>query len=305
MFFNDESLFSFLFRTQLIYGYHNFRNLITLGGWVAHKINARKELLPIYHRFNELKLLNVVNSGEHPHTTFSSPYSNLKEFKEFIEHGTAYINGRPSRTIRFCNICIMENKKKYGVGYLKKDWDFSRYCFNHKVPLSEIIPCSYKKTVNAMSGIIQGVLPENDDYVILPLKETKLKEIKKQQKEPLSTLYIKPCASFLMKEWIFANRIILTELLKEKLYDLQKDVLLKQLTLYPDWYVSKLYHKRHDESLVIFKNHVTQNTCIIKEKYGVLRKDSFVFRCLKAKAINCNDCTEKLSQRDCKLQNKF
>lgn len=305
MFFNDESLFSFLFRTQLIYGYHNFRNLITLGGWVSHKINARKELFPIYHRFNELKLLNVVNSGEHPHTTFSSPYSNLREFKEFIEHGTAYINGRPDRTIRFCNICIMENKKKYGVGYLKKDWEFSRYCFIHKVPLSEIIPFSYKKTLNAMSDIIQGVLPENDNFVIPPLEERKWKEIKKQQKKPLSTLYIKPCASFLMKEWIYENRIILTELLLKKLYDLQKDVLLKQLTLYPDWYVSKLYHKRHDESLIIFKDYVTQNTCVIKEKYGVLRKNSFVFRCLKAKSINCNNCTEKLSSSDCKLRNQF
>ncbi|MDU2025171.1 MAG: hypothetical protein E6729_06380, partial [Finegoldia magna] len=75
-----------------------------------------------------------------------------------------------------------------------------------------------------------------------------------------------------MKEWIYANRIILTELLQKKLYDLQKDVLLKQLTLYPDWFVSKLYHKRHVESLVIFKEYVAQNTCVIKEKYGELTK---------------------------------
>ncbi|CZY43672.1 hypothetical protein [Enterobacter hormaechei] len=305
MFFNDESLFSFLYRTQLVYGYHNFRNLITLGGWVAYKIIARKELLPVYHRFNEFKLLNVVNSSEHPHTTFSSPYSNLKEFEEFTEHGTAYINGRPDRTIRFCNVCILESQKKYGVGYLKKDWEFSRYCFKHKLPLSEIIPCSYIKTVKAMSDIMQGVLPANDVLIISPLEKIKLREIKKQKIAPLSTLYIKPCASYLMKEWIYANRIILTELLQKKLYDLQKDVLLKQLTLYPDWFVSKLYHKRHVESLVIFKDYVAQNTCVIKEKYGVLRKDSFVFRCLKAKMINCNDCAEKLSPRDCKLQNKF
>ncbi|MFP2163923.1 hypothetical protein ACLEYI_02990 [Enterobacter ludwigii] len=298
MFFNDESLFSFLFRTQLIYGYHNFRNLITLGGWVAYEINARKELLPVYHRFNELKLLNVVNTNEHPHTTFNSPHSNLREFKEFIEQGKAYINGRPDRMIRFCNICIMENEKNYGVGYLKKDWDFSRYCFKHKLPLSEIIPCSYTKTVNAMSNIMRGGLPENDDFMMLPLVKTKFKETKKQ---PLSTLYIKPCASFLMKEWIYSNRVILTELLQKKLYVLQKDELLKQLTLYPDWYVSKLYHKRNDESLVIFKDYLTQNTCVIKEKYGLLRNDSFVFRCLKAKIINCNNCAEKLSPRDCKL----
>lgn len=298
MFFNDESLFSFLFRTQLIYGYHNFRNLITLGGWVAYEINARKELLPVYHRFNELKLLNVVNTNEHPHTTFNSPYLNLREFKEFIEQGKAYINGRPDRMIRFCNICIMENEKNYGVGYLKKDWDFSRYCFKHKLPLSEIIPCSYTKTVNAMSALMRGGVPENDDFMMLPLVKTKFKETKKQ---PLSTLYIKPCASFLMKEWIYSNRLILTELLQKKIYDLQKDELLKQLTLYPDWYVSKLYHKRNDESLVIFKDYLTQNTCVIKEKYGLLRNDSFVFRCLKAKIINCNNCAEKLSPRDCKL----
>lgn len=111
---------------------------------------------PVYHRFNEFKLFNVVNSSEHPHTTFSSPYSNLREFKEFTEHGTAYINGRPDRTIRFCNVCILESKKKYGVGYLKKDWEFSRYCFKHKLPLSEIISCSYIKTVKAMSDIMQG-----------------------------------------------------------------------------------------------------------------------------------------------------
>lgn len=46
--------------------------------------------------------------------------------------------------------------KKYGVGYLKKDWEFSRYCFKHKLPLSEIISCSYIKTVKAMSDIMQG-----------------------------------------------------------------------------------------------------------------------------------------------------
>nr|WP_159372963.1 hypothetical protein [Escherichia coli]SPE03304.1 protein of unknown function [Escherichia coli] len=124
MFFNDESLFSFLYRTQLVYGYHNFRNLITLGGWVAYKIIARKELLPVYHRFNEFKLFNVVNSSEHPHTTFSSPYSNLREFKEFTEHGTAYINGRPDRTIRFCNVCILESKKSMVWVTLKKIGSF-------------------------------------------------------------------------------------------------------------------------------------------------------------------------------------
>lgn len=302
MFYNDESLFSFLFRTQFIYGYHNFRNLITLGGWVTHKIIARQELLPVYHRFNELKLFNVINSNKLPDTTFNSPYSTLREFKEFIENGTTRSNNRPDRKIRFCNSCIKENERAYGVGYLKKEWEFSRYCFKHKLPLCEIIPFSYTRTVNGMSGIMQGVLPEKDDFLILSMEKSESKANKTQVTRRLSTLYVKPCASFIMKEWIYANRVILTELLKKKLFALQKDVLLKQLTLYPDWYVSELYNERNDESLVIFKEYLTQNTSVIKEQYGVLRNDSFVFRCLKAKTINCNGCPENLSLRDCKLR---
>lgn len=303
MYFHDESLFSFLFRTQLIYGYHNFHNLLTLNGRVSDHLKAQKELIPIYNRMSEKCLYLVINTHNHDEISFSQPYKDLSKVKEFLDKGCIRECNRLSKSFRYCNECIEENCNSFGIGYLKRSWDIYKDCYKHKTPLSEIIPHTYNSSVEIMMGLILGIKPNPKDIFTHKKNESMCSLQTIEVTKPLSSLYIKPCAFILMEKWIYRNRIKLVPFLPKSMWDTNLTPTLTQLTKHPSSFVSDIYNARNNDNFQAFRDFVSENTIIIQERFGVIQKNSFSFNIMKAKNINCLTCKVRKSAEKCHLQN--
>ncbi|GEM_PF-6732554 len=93
MTFQDESIFGFLFRTQLIYGYLDFSNIFRMNGMVRTTIIAKEELLPVYRRVNKKILYLMINRSQREKISLEQPYSHLDELNRFLQQGVAVLNG--------------------------------------------------------------------------------------------------------------------------------------------------------------------------------------------------------------------
>ncbi len=283
MYFNDESLFSFLFRTQLIYGYPDYRNLFRNSGAARENPVARKELSGVYRRFDEKRLYFIINRLDHGKVSFSHPSDDLKELEQFYSQGYTFLVPRRLKSIRFCFLCIQESYNIYGVSYLKSLWEFTSYCKRHRLPLSETIPRSYKKSVENVLKLISGTLPDASETFSIVINKYNQHYKKDETKRPFADLYISPCASYLMEQWIYNNRKMLLAMLPARMWDPDGVRLLNELTKSPSSFVEKMFNNRNDENMSEFKFFVSKNTEVITEKYGVLQNDSFSFRVIKAK----------------------
>jgi len=168
MIFQDESFFSFLFRTQLIYGYLDFSNIFRMNGMVRTTIIAKEQLLPIYGRINKKALYLMINRTQREKISLEQPYSHLEEFNRFLQQGVAVLTGSDFFFVRFCKECLDESYKLYGISYFKKEWEINLYCKRHKRTLSEMTGRGAKHSVEIMTRLISGGTLHDSEFIIHP-----------------------------------------------------------------------------------------------------------------------------------------
>ncbi|MEB5887500.1 hypothetical protein [Enterobacter roggenkampii] len=171
MIFQDESFFSFLFRTQLIYGYLDFSNIFRMNGMVRTTIIAKEELLPVYRRVNKKALYLMINWRQREAISLMQPYSHLDELNRFLQQGIAVLTDSEFFFVRFCKECLDECYKLYGIGYFKKEWGINLYCNRHKRTLSEMTGRRAKHSIDIMTRLIlDGTLHDGEFITHLPLE---------------------------------------------------------------------------------------------------------------------------------------
>ncbi|HBX2114966.1 TPA: hypothetical protein MHS11_001468 [Klebsiella aerogenes] len=304
MYFKDESLLSFLFRTQLLYSGIDFSNLFTFGGRIRSHLKAKKELLPLYQRFNEGLLYSILNDYEHEQTSFSHPYNDLKMVKEFLNLGFCHVYQNSCESFTYCDMCIEESYHHHGVGYLQRQWGKTKYCDVHKKSLSVLPPLSYKNSVDSMFEILSGNLPHPKKIYTYSMNEALLTRGMGKIIRPFSSIYIKPCALLLLQKWIYCNKNYLLTVLPKKIGDPYSIDLLRELSKHPETYVKQIFKKRNEDNLQAFNDFISENTVITTEKYGVIYKDSFKFKIMKARNIKCKFSMNKKLCYGCEMWQK-
>lgn len=155
---HDESLYSFIYRTQWLKGFMQTQNLITLSGnWKAFP-QVIPALIPYYKNHHEKELITLLNaSGVISRENYwLNPLFYFQESLEHIFFSTEKII-KSSRVIPilFCHECIKESIYNNGFGYFKTEWLFYDYCKIHKDKLFRIIEKSNNEGIRyALSGII-------------------------------------------------------------------------------------------------------------------------------------------------------
>lgn len=302
MIFQDESFFSFLFRTQLIYGYLDFSNIFRMNGMVRTTIIAKEELLPIYGRINKKALYLMINRTQREKISLEQPYSHLNELNRFLQQGVAVLNDRGFFFVRFCKECLDECFKLYGIGYFKKEWERNLYCNRHKRTLSEMTGREAKHSVDIMTRLILGGPLHDGEFIEhLPLK-AELKKIRRRVTRPFSLLYIKPCAMLSISKWVVEKKHALSLILPGIEGNIDRALLLKKISDNPEEFIIKLYNERNNPNLMEFGVFLSQTTKNVTEKYGVFSDDEFRFNVMKSKNINCLNCFSDKLCGNCRMR---
>ncbi|KLR15363.1 hypothetical protein QM092_07010 [Enterobacter hormaechei] len=305
MTFQDESIFGFLFRTQLIYGYLDFSNIFRMNGMVRTTIIAKEELLPVYRRVNKKILYLMINRSQREKISLEQPYSHLDELNRFLQQGVAVLNGSAFFFVRFCKECLDECYKLYGIGYFKKEWEKNLYCNRHKRSLSEMTGREAKHSVDIMTRLILGnPLYDGDFFTNLPLK-AELKKITGRVTRPFSLLYIKPCAILSISKWVVEKRHALSLILPGVEGNIDRALLLKKMSDNPEEFIIKLYNERNNPNLKEFGVFLSQTTKNVIEKYGVFSDDEFRFKVMKSKNINCLNCSSDKLSENCRMRLRY
>lgn len=305
MIFQDESLFSFLFRTQLVYGYQDFSNLFRLCGLARNAIAVKKALLPVYRRVNKKTLYKMINYTQREMISVEQPYAHLNELERFLLRGVVILKDKRFINVGFCKYCLDESYEMNGIGYLKKGWEASNYCYRHKIPISETIGASHKLSADIMMKLILGEkISPNDSFThksaIAGQKMTKEKGIRH-----FSSLYLKPCSLALIRSWVCTNQSLLSGVYSDNLWGVDTPLLQRNICDVPDEFIIKLFSNVNDDNLVCFREFIAQQTNVVFESYGIYSRDEFRFKVLKSKNINCKDCHSGKLYEGCKLRLKY
>lgn len=304
MYFRDESFFSFLFRTQLLHGCFDFSNLLTFGGRRRSHLKAQQKLMPVYKRIDEAILYSILNDDEREQTSFSHPYIHLSLVKDFFQKDFSRYQLNRCDSFRFCDLCIYESYSCHGVGYLKHHWDVTKYCEWHNKSLSIFLPTSYEHTIKSISEIISGNLPHARNIYTYPIAESKPTRGIGKIIRPFSSVYIKPCALLLLREWVTWNKEELLTVLPRKAQDPNGIELFKDISKNMDSYVKLIFENKGTYKLEVFDDFLSARTLIATEKYGVCRKDSFIFKVLKDRGLDCKFNMDKSICSVCGMSTK-
>lgn len=188
--FDGESLCSFFFRKQLLYGEQDFSNLISHLGDIYIKPKAlvgRRDYLGNYQDKDLLLLLEKNEIIPVEPRLFSEPSHYIEKIKEYFYHHdfpkksvfypygkprkkAFYYNDQPKKVdfdpiclkyVAFCPDCISSSLVTNGVGYLKYQWQNARVCTIHNTQLLAVSRSTRKKTIEAIKVIISGQIPDD------------------------------------------------------------------------------------------------------------------------------------------------
>lgn len=306
MIFQDESFYSFLFRTQLVYGYLDFSNIFRANGMVRTTITVKEELLPVYRRINKKSLYLMINRSKREKISLQHPYTHLDELNTFLHQGVVVLTDSIFFDVRFCKECLEECYNLYGIGYLKKEWEHNLYCDRHKKTLSEMTGRLAKSSVDIMMRLILGgQLHEGEFFNFPPSFDEWYKKIRGGDIRVFSSLYIKPCASSLISNWIYANRYALSAMPLEGSKNTEVALLLKAMSDNPEDFIIKLYNDSKNDNLKHFREFISRTTKVVIENYGVLSDDEFRFKVMKSKFISCMDCSLSKLSEGCRMRLKY
>lgn len=304
MYFKDENILSFLFRTQVIYGCFNFSNLFSQNGKIKMGINIQKELLPVYRLYNEKKLYELLGKTYTAEVEFCTPYKKLYSLGNLLNREKVYCYMVNYVSFNFCIECIEESYKAHGVGYLKQEWFRSGYCNKHKIPLYFVPIRSFSDSIDNMMKLMAGIRPHPHNYRPITERDSFTSVSKHKNQDITSTVYIKPCVEKLFIEWINEHNDILLSTIQPKGCNYSKSYLLKSVLRHERDYFKIFYLNRHSNNFISFNEFLSKKTRIIIEKHGAIQEDSFSDSVMKNASTNCLTCDINLSSLACKMRHK-
>ncbi|RBW43124.1 hypothetical protein DS885_13855 [Psychromonas sp. B3M02] len=127
-FHEGESIYSFIFRVQLVHGISNFTNLISSTGKWSIVLDVQDDNSKvIFSRYREedlIALMRNVGIALDRGPIFSIPVQYTEELHAFIRPKARYKGARLptgiSVEIRYCKDCILEQIFKHGVVFLRE-----------------------------------------------------------------------------------------------------------------------------------------------------------------------------------------
>lgn len=174
-----EFIHSFIFRMQDAIGVKDFSNLLSTSGRWKEYIYVHKETQFIYNRHNELDLVQLLrNTGFDKKYNVQQRTAELKKPVKYIEDLHKLLNPKTkprglkipnyvAREVRFCSRCIADMVDQYGTGFFKGEWQISKYCNIHKVPLLQLTSSSKASAVKDIKMLIRGNLPDEFQELVI------------------------------------------------------------------------------------------------------------------------------------------
>ncbi|CDT99298.1 hypothetical protein VCR14J2_270058 [Vibrio coralliirubri] len=167
VFFEGESLFSFFFRKQLVCGDLDFSNLISPLGRLYIRPIALIGRRGYLGNVRDSELLSLLEQNEiirKRTTLFSDPTHHLGTIKRYFYHhdfpNNFGIDRDGTKELAYCSACIKENIYRSGMGYFKYEWLKGGRCTQHKTSLLLVSRSTRAKTVEALTAVISGRVPE-------------------------------------------------------------------------------------------------------------------------------------------------
>lgn len=168
--FEDELLHSFLFRTQKVFGFSDFRNVISNAGLLRFDIFPLAEMLELYRCFDQQSLYDVISrTGTYlvNRRSFNTPKDTVLKFfvihMQTPEYKRNQLRNLKSKynfpSVNFCVSCLAEDVREKGVGYIRYSWIRQVFCPRHKICLHNKIFSNYSDTVVFFNDITSGKIP--------------------------------------------------------------------------------------------------------------------------------------------------
>lgn len=234
----DESLHSFLLRTQFTYeptakpiGVLDKSGLLYLNPF------AHKDVEYLFHKYSDQQLLEAADIGQtidgEDNGLFDSPSYYARKIQwTFFSGRQVQRSDKVKGRVRYCISCINEGIESFGYGYFRHFWDVSNHCLIHNKPLKVLPELSFIKTVKVVKGLLRG----QDFEAAISFPKTSRKEVVKNNK-PVpwyeSGKYVFPikAASCLMEPfalWLWDNyHQIKDERIHKFSYKVSTDYLLR------------------------------------------------------------------------------
>ncbi|MFB0713728.1 hypothetical protein ACEU59_21585 [Buttiauxella noackiae] len=220
MIFEDELLHSFLFRTQKVFGFSDFRNIISNEGLLRFDVFPLAEMLELYRCFDQQSLFDVISRKGTPlinRGIIHTPKKVVSEFfiirmqtPEYKRHKLRNLKSKYNiPSVNFCASCLLDDVREIGVGFIRHSWVHQRYCSRHNTPMYGKVLNDYKDTVRFVTAIISGEIP-SDTFQYQP---NHLSEVVDEalNYEPI---FLMPCVFSRIQPWVEENK----KEIAEKLY---------------------------------------------------------------------------------------
>ena len=166
----DDSTYSFIYRTNVIHGIFDYANIIAKNGqWKRHPQISSKTL-HLYMPMNETMLLNClqkVGLGIQQSSLFGNPIKHLHELRVFFGKASGQGGIRVGTLqITYCLHCIREQLLTKGHAWFKSAWLYSTICSIHNKSLTIIISTDRNETVEALTKVFSGDHPNKYEIVV-------------------------------------------------------------------------------------------------------------------------------------------
>lgn len=297
MIFKDESIFSFLFRTQIMFGHENFKNIFNNLGGVIKAIRPLPSMLDYYSKCDEVELAKSLNPFEKK-SAFSDEYSECKKLKAFFTPGESvkYLGG--TIYFNYCDECIAESIRLNGVGYFRNLWQVTTICSIHNKQLKSLRYSQMTPLIKNLKQVMSGQVPLESKINLNASPAYNVRWGNNHEDKPV----FKACLKLKVKQWILKHQIAICD----EFYFSQNYASSK--FMHASWFAGKCFDDKHVERIydllypVNFKgicDYMASEAEAFTEVYGFRNDESFKVASLKLKGCNCNRCEIPGAIRSC------
>ncbi|MCH4296121.1 TniQ family protein [Shewanella sp. 3B26] len=301
---NDESIHSFLLRTQL---YHvpeakPVGVIAKNGNWVKDPY-ANNELRYLFYSFSDHQLLEAIDISKSidglGNWLFDSPDRYVSALKSTFFHTRDKVAvSKHSNRIRYCLHCIREGIEQLGYGYFRHFWGVSNYCLIHDTPLRELPELGFSQSVKAVKNILRGKdIPtakqlSRSSQSTLEMEDTK---IRRKYFFPLKSAV---CLQIPLAFWVYKNAS------RIKNSDVRSSVLIDGLYLVEN--VTRLHKLELQQSLTalliimsslepeLLREFYLEHVDFIGLELGPRKQGILKEVYSKKKGADCNSCQSKI-----------
>lgn len=301
---HDESLYSFIYRSQRLRGFMQTQNVITpSGNWRSYP-KVLPELINYYKGYNEKELITILNESgliSRERYWLNSPFyfqETLKNTFFSIENTAKSIRSIP---ILFCPECVKESINNKGFGYFKTDWVFNDYCKVHRERLFRITAKTNNESNEGVRHALSGIVSSSH-----ATQNYKVRFRKKRQSR-VAPYTLSACFFVTFERWLAHNRLYLPisfyMMMAEKCHIYLFDILYTKLGTYryiSDENINNILEILYIIKPKIFRNDFIKKLCkITNQKAGVNKTNDVIFQTLKIKSHNCDKCPHRKSDISC------